>query len=617
MVIRLNFAKWLNEFNHGLHELSTNYTNFFKLLFIGIEFFNIVMFRTSDTKLSSMENFFSLRQSVLLILCGHLLLGIGYIAFLPPWEGFDETAHYSSMQQIAETGTIPRYGSAVLSAEVEGYAKKAPFPYSGSPPVEDNGGYTYRSFFEAPKEIIEEGRKFIRNQPFHPRQFVEGKSINWQSQHPPLYYLILSPIYLITKNLSWVDQLFIFRSISFLFAWLALVIGALSFFEVLKNNSKRMENHTCFWALVGIGIWPLILPSWFTDMARMGNDSLCAFIIALLWLVLVRYENKHNFTSYIIIGALLGLGCLIKAFFVPIVASVVIYLTKLHWVKEGMQGLKVNVIRTMLMLVIIFMIAGWWYYFNWLDYGILLGSDELIRLKNMGGTKDNFFRNVSLLAWFRGHAAAVTTFAWSGSWSFARPNYIFLAPMSLMVLFLLCVFGWQLYRLPVTRLEWLPAWITLPILFGLSYHVVVRIALIGEGRGTGGYYLHFLVVPLTMALGVVLKKIWYHSRLKIITYIFFSYAVAFSAIMIYVQLLLFSGKLHIKGDSKFYRLTDSVASLFDFPDILSHLNVVVFPIFGFILLTGGVILVVFGLRIIGKTGLINREFTDDGTPETA
>jgi 4-amino-4-deoxy-L-arabinose transferase-like glycosyltransferase len=564
-----------------------------------------------------MENLFSLRQSVLLILCGHLLLGIGYIAFLPPWEGFDETAHYSSIQQIAETGTIPRYGSAYLSAEVEEYSKKAPFPYSGSPPVEDNGGYTYKSFFKAPKEIIENGRKFIRNAPSHPRQFMEGKSINWQSQHPPLYYLILSPIYSLTKTLSWINQLFILRSISFLFAWLALVIGALSFFEVMKKNTEGLDTQIYFKALIGIGIWPLIFPSWFTDMARMGNDSLCAFIIALLWLVLVRYQNKHNFMSYILIGVLLGLGCLIKAFFIPIVAGVVFYLIRLQWVKAGMQGLRINIIKIVFMLVIISLIAGWWYYLNWLDYGVLLGSDEMIRLKNMGGAKDNFFRNVSLLAWVRGHAAAVTTFAWSGSWSFARPNYIFLAPMSLMVLFLLCVFGWQLYRLPVTRLEWLPAWITLPILFGLSYHVVVRIALIGEGRGTGGYYLHFLVVPLTMALGVVLKKIWSYAGLKILTSIFFSYAVAFSAIMFYMQLLLFSGKLHIKGDSKFYRLTDSVASIFDLSELTSHLSVVAFPIIGFIMLTGGVILVIFGLRIVSKSSVLKRDITDDGTPKTA
>jgi hypothetical protein len=562
-----------------------------------------------------MQNIYEIKKSVINVLIGHLLLGFGYIAFLPPWEGFDETAHYSSIQQIAETGTIPRYGSAFLSAGVEEYVRKAPFPYSGSPPVEENGGYTYKSFFEAPKEIIEEGRKFIRSAPSHPRQFVVGKSVNWQSQHPPLYYLMLSPFYSLTKNLSWVHQLFIIRCISFLFAWLALVVGAFSFFDVIKKNTEGMKTQVYFWALIGIGLWPLLFPSWFTDMARMGNDSLCAFIIALLWLVLVRYQNKHNFTSFMLIGVLLGLGCLIKAFFIPIVAGLVIYLYKLQWVKEGMQGLRVNVIKILFMLAFIFIIAGWWYYLNWLDYGVLLGSDEQIRLKNMGGAKDNFFRNFSLLAWFRGHAAAITTFAWSGSWSFARPNYIFLAPMSFMVLFLLYVYGWQLYRLRATRFEWLPAWMTLPILFGLSYHVVIRIALIGEGRGTGGYYLHFLVVPLAMALGVVLKKIWSNSRLKILTYIFFSYAVAFSASMFFVQLLLFSGKLHIKGDSKFYKLTDTVVSIFNFSELISHLNVIAFPIFGFILLTGGVIFVIFGLRRLGKTSVINRDFTDAGTPK--
>jgi hypothetical protein len=47
-----------------------------------------------------------LKRSVMFLLFGQLFFGIAHIALLPPWEGFDETAHYSSIQQIADTKTL-------------------------------------------------------------------------------------------------------------------------------------------------------------------------------------------------------------------------------------------------------------------------------------------------------------------------------------------------------------------------------------------------------------------------------------------------------------------------------------------------------------------------------
>src|SRR5262245_50994510 len=42
------------------------------------------------------------------LLLAALLIGLAHVAGLPPFEGFDETAHYSYIEQIAKTGTLPR-----------------------------------------------------------------------------------------------------------------------------------------------------------------------------------------------------------------------------------------------------------------------------------------------------------------------------------------------------------------------------------------------------------------------------------------------------------------------------------------------------------------------------
>src|SRR6516225_9387061 len=69
------------------------------------------------------------RHPVWYLLAGHFLLGLAHVAMLPPWEGFDETAHYSYLQQLADTRTLPRWGDR-MSKAVEEYAFAAPLPYT-------------------------------------------------------------------------------------------------------------------------------------------------------------------------------------------------------------------------------------------------------------------------------------------------------------------------------------------------------------------------------------------------------------------------------------------------------------------------------------------------------
>ena len=72
------------------------------------------------------------------LLIGTHLFGLFQILTLPPFEGFDEPAHYSYIQQVALTGKWPCHGDP-LSADVDDYLKRAPaaaaidptLPYAG------------------------------------------------------------------------------------------------------------------------------------------------------------------------------------------------------------------------------------------------------------------------------------------------------------------------------------------------------------------------------------------------------------------------------------------------------------------------------------------------------
>ncbi len=80
-----------------------------------------------------------------LLLLAVALAGIAHLAFLPPFEGFDETDHFAYIQQLADSGTIPRFGIDRMSSDVESYP--GPRHYATRAPFDSVGGLSYRSFF--------------------------------------------------------------------------------------------------------------------------------------------------------------------------------------------------------------------------------------------------------------------------------------------------------------------------------------------------------------------------------------------------------------------------------------------------------------------------------------
>ena len=64
------------------------------------------------------------------LLLASLLIGLSHVAGLPPFEGIDETAHYSYIEQIAKTGTLPRFGDKLRqdAQDVEDSLEAAPGP---------------------------------------------------------------------------------------------------------------------------------------------------------------------------------------------------------------------------------------------------------------------------------------------------------------------------------------------------------------------------------------------------------------------------------------------------------------------------------------------------------
>src|SRR5262245_51957706 len=109
-----------------------------------------------------------------------LLIGLAQVALLPPWEGFDETAHFSFIQQIADTGTWPQ-GTEPLSVDAEASSRKT----AAGTFLRAWGSYD--AFKTASSELLEAARRELHEAPAIPRTWRPGEALNWQNQHPPLY----------------------------------------------------------------------------------------------------------------------------------------------------------------------------------------------------------------------------------------------------------------------------------------------------------------------------------------------------------------------------------------------------------------------------------------------
>jgi len=157
------------------------------------------------------------RRGFSLLFAAILLAGAAQLLVLPPFEGFDETAHYSYIREIADTYRVPIFGRSTIAAIVAEYHRLGPMPYTSVPPFNQNGGWTYETF-AANNAAQNAYRERYRAAGHSERRYQPTSELNWEAQHPPLYYALLAPVMRATDGLTFNAQFFVLRLISYLLA---------------------------------------------------------------------------------------------------------------------------------------------------------------------------------------------------------------------------------------------------------------------------------------------------------------------------------------------------------------------------------------------------------------
>ena len=363
-----------------------------------------------------------------------------------------------------------------------------------------------------------------------------GNSPNWESQHPPLYYVFLAPIYSISKTWSLIDQLFLLRGISYVFSWTAL--GMVTFAEWRWGQRSR-DTHEM--QALSPALWPYLFPMWFPEMARLGNDGLVALVAALAWLSLchlVRAEGGRR--DYTLLGLICGMGLLTKATFFPLTGCVSAFLVIRLWQGRHDKPLQRQRAEGLgLFSVALLITAGWWFLQKVFETGNVLGAGDVTNARLAGGILNGVMTNGSIAIFWHGLFNMFATFLWIGTWSLVQPPLKAIAPLGVMTLLVAGGHLWWL-RKNSQALNWVPLATLGVFVAGLCYDLSAFIAVYGSG-GTPGWYLHSFAPVFAPILATGLVTLLKRREFRIPLLAFFAYPLLFIPAMGFLEMLIYSG----------------------------------------------------------------------------
>jgi hypothetical protein len=509
------------------------------------------------------------------LLLASLLIGLSHVAGLPPFEGIDETAHYSYIEQVAKTGTLPRVGDKIRQdvQDVQDTLTTAPGPGIRS--------LQYRNLFTAEAEIIKSARQAVKAPRDPPPTGQPGSWQNWQVQHPPFYYALLTPAYFLSERWSLAGQLALLRGLSYFAAWLSLCLAV---FVAAKSSPASGPGGAM---IVAPALWPFVFPGWFPEMARLGNDSLVALLVACAVAVVTRAPIKR-WSTWFLLGVICGLGVLTKATFLPFLAVTALLLLYRSWRRDASPWQFLGFLAT------VTSVAGWWYFQRSIETGMLFATADGMILRERGGLIAGLMQHFSVdaLAWVV--PAAGMSFLWGGTWSFVTPPLTALAPLVVMLLLISCsyLFEFHRYRMyplvqitPLTLGFWALA-ITYPTLVFMGIDGRVKLGVFGYG-GHPGYYLHSFAPALSAVIGIAITTVARNRLARTVFWLLLGYNIAFLFGATFMQFLYFAG-CGSNGSARF-NIASASACWGDWQGLTDNLDALAYPLTALWLAVGGAI----------------------------
>ena len=342
---------------------------------------------------------FNFRKFKYFFLSIFILRGIAIQCIYPPMEGPDEYQHIAYFEYLNETHKMPIFGTSFVPESFFPDLISVPhseFDLKQTGPI---GCLGYDEFYSS-----------------HPPALTNPhyKLILYQAQHPPLYYLIFSPIYIVLHR---------FTGLLPAIFWLRIlntVIAALAAWMLLKPIRILFDSTSAKWFMLVF----ISLPMYMIYSSRIANDALALFFCgAAVTSVLSIEKSSNKWIPAGLTGLFLGAGLITKLIAIAFVPAIYIYLFILLFRTEN----KKTLLGCIFWMTVFYCLAAIpFHYQSFQNYGTLFPSQLTIKIQATGVPSFDVLHSARwqhLLDFFLG--ILIRDNLWLSGWTFLKPSRIF------------------------------------------------------------------------------------------------------------------------------------------------------------------------------------------------
>jgi 4-amino-4-deoxy-L-arabinose transferase-like glycosyltransferase len=292
-----------------------------------------------------------------------MVLYLGKQVFLaiiaPPFSGHDEVAHYAYLRTVATEDRVPE----LVDFEA--------FQAAGGNLTEAPGDYLPDDLYKYCTYVLDwnycDDPKWQDN-PVHAVALGEvtyPHGYQYAATHPPLYYLLMTPVFLATEDLTPEGQLYWLRAASIPFGIMTVLLAYLLITTLFPGN-------------MFLGITVPAFVAFQTQISyeasMFNNDIVCIALFSLiLYLLVLGIRDRFPTKICVLTGAVFGLALLSKG--TSITAAPVIALAIILGV--GLRHVRRWVIAGAITGGIALLLSWPWYLFLYRTYGNFSGLDQL------------------------------------------------------------------------------------------------------------------------------------------------------------------------------------------------------------------------------------------------
>jgi 4-amino-4-deoxy-L-arabinose transferase-like glycosyltransferase len=316
------------------------------------------------------------QKFLFLLLVIFLAKGVINTFVFPPYSGHDEVAHYAYLKILTEEGRVP----LIPDPDVFDANYREDSEYNDWDQIPDEF-YKYADNdpnADYPTDWITADWWGGYNEPVRAVTF-QGKYLpsGWvySGNHPPLYYLLMSPIFRLVQDQSVDTQLYMLRLAAIPFGMITVVLAYLTVRTIFPRERFLTMTVPAFVAFQ---------PQISYESAMLNNDILAiACTSAVIYLLVLGLRRRFPIWNCLLIGLFFGLAMLSKS--TSVTSAAIIGLAMIFGL--GWRNIREWLPKGAITATVAGVLVLPWMAYMWLTYGDLTALNRVSELQwwNYGG----------------------------------------------------------------------------------------------------------------------------------------------------------------------------------------------------------------------------------------